>query len=87
MKLTDPNISKVILALMDNCEKRMDYIDEHSIHKAGEVCEIIDMIEGDGELNEIEQSTAIEYMDDLRWGFKTLCDFIITLYKDNTEEE
>ena len=85
MKLTDVNVAKVLLALHDNCEARVTYIDDYSIRKAAEVCEILAMLDGDGET--VDPSTANDYLQSLRWGFKALCELIITLYKNNNEEE
>jgi len=85
MKLTDVDVAKVLLALRDNCEAKVTYIDDYSIRKAAEVCEILAMLDGDGEM--VDLSTANDYLQRLRWGFKALCELIITLYKDPLENE
>lgn len=83
MKFNNTNVSKVILALHENCEAKLSSIDDQSIRRAAKTCDFLDIIGTD----ELDVQTAIEYIEDLQCGFETLCNLIVTLYKDETKDE
>lgn len=83
MKFNNTNVSKVIQSLHENCESELSIIDDRSIRQAAKTCDFLDIIGTD----ELDLQTAIEYIEDLRDGFETICNLIVTLYKDETKDE
>ena len=75
MKFNNTNVSKVIQSLHENCEAELSSIDERTIRQAAKTCDFLDIIGTD----ELDDRTAIEYLEDLRCGFDTLCNLIVTL--------
>lgn len=83
MKFNNTNVFKVIQSLRENCEAELSIIDDQSIRRAAKTYDFLDIIGTD----ELDIQTAIDYIEDLRCGFETICNLIVTLYKDKTEDE